>query len=128
MRPCLFFSHASPVIPSSSSYHVLPTVILSQYDPLIPPALLCHELPTPAASEKTISASRHIASKIIHGQDPRVLVICGPCSIHDPEQAIEYAKRLQAEVEKGRWKNLYIIMRVYFEKPRTTIGWKGLIK
>ena len=57
-----------------------------------------------------------------------MLVIVGPCSIHDPDQAREYATMLRKEVETGRWKDLEIIMRVYFEKPRTTVGWKGLIK
>lgn len=54
-------------------------------------------------------------------------MICGPCSIHDPAQAIDYARKLQAEIASGRWPHLFVIMRVYFEKPRTTVGWKGLI-
>ncbi len=65
-------------------------------------------------------------SDIIAGRDPRLLVVCGPCSIHDPETALEYARRfkaLAAEVSDS----LYLVMRVYFEKPRTTVGWKGLI-
>jgi 3-deoxy-7-phosphoheptulonate synthase len=63
---------------------------------------------------------------VLHGEDDRLLVIIGPCSIHDPEAAIEYATRLKPEIERYK-KDLVIIMRVYFEKPRTTVGWKGLI-
>ncbi|EYI88051.1 phospho-2-dehydro-3-deoxyheptonate aldolase, partial [Salmonella enterica subsp. enterica serovar Heidelberg str. N18440] len=73
-----------------------------------------------------VAQSRGIISDIIAGRDPRLLVVCGPCSIHDPETALEYARRfkaLAAEVSDS----LYLVMRVYFEKPRTTVGWKGLI-
>ncbi|KIY69266.1 3-deoxy-7-phosphoheptulonate synthase [Cylindrobasidium torrendii FP15055 ss-10] len=95
------------------------------YDPLIQPALLLHEIePTPAAL-KTIAAARFHASRIVAGQDDRILVIVGPCSIHSPEQAIEYAKLLHALMPE--LPNLQIVMRAYFEKPRTTVGWKGLI-
>lgn len=100
---------------------------IAGYDPLMPPALLRHELPSSAASQKTISTSRHISSQIIHGLDDRLLVVLGPCSIHDPEQALEYASMLKKEVDAGRWEGLALVMRVYFEKPRTTVGWKGLI-
>lgn len=84
-----------------------------QYDPLMPPALLRHELPSSAASQKTISTSRHISSQIIHGLDDRLLVVLGPCSIHDPEQALEYARMLKKEVDAGRWEGLALVMRVY---------------
>ena len=70
--------------------------------------------------------TRHEAHNIIHGKDDRLLVIIGPCSIHDPKAAIEYANRLKPLREKYK-ESLEIIMRVYFEKPRTTVGWKGLI-
>ncbi len=83
----------------------------------MPPALLRHELPSSSASQKTISKSRHISSQIIHGVDDRLLVVAGPCSIHDPEQALEYARRLQKEVEAGRWEALAIVMRVYLSVP-----------
>jgi 3-deoxy-7-phosphoheptulonate synthase len=99
-----------------------------QYDPLIPPALLRHDIPSPTESHETIQKARTAAAKIIHGQDDRLLVIVGPCSIHDPDQAREYATKLRGEVANGRWPDLEVIMRVYFEKPRTTVGWKGLIK
>ncbi|KAL1408784.1 hypothetical protein Q8F55_005597 [Vanrija albida] len=99
------------------------------YDPLIPPALLRHEFPVPPTAAKTISAARRTASSIVRGTDPldRLLVIVGPCSIHDVDQAKEYATRLRKGVQEGRWPGLEVVMRVYFEKPRTTVGWKGLI-
>ncbi|ORY25350.1 3-deoxy-7-phosphoheptulonate synthase [Naematelia encephala] len=99
------------------------------YDPLIPPALLRHDLPVPPVASKTISSSRRTASAIVQGIDPnrRLLVIVGPCSIHDVDQAKEYASRLRKGVQEGKWPGLEIVMRVYFEKPRTTVGWKGLI-
>ncbi|QRW26355.1 3-deoxy-7-phosphoheptulonate synthase [Rhizoctonia solani] len=77
------------------------------------------------ASQDTIARARFAASRIIAGQDDRLLVIVGPCSIHDPQQALEYADRLKAKIPE--WDGLLIIMRAYFEKPRTTVGWKGLI-
>ncbi|KAL0243512.1 3-deoxy-7-phosphoheptulonate synthase [Cryptococcus tetragattii IND107] len=99
------------------------------YDPLIPPALLQHDLPVPPVASKTISASRRATSSIVRGTDPlsRLVVVVGPCSIHDVDQAKEYASRLRKGVQEGRWPGLEVIMRVYFEKPRTTVGWKGLI-
>lgn len=76
--------------------------------------------------EKLISHSRKKIRDIIHGQDDRLLVIIGPCSIHDPAAAVAYAKKLLPQREHFK-KDLEIVMRVYFEKPRTTVGWKGLI-
>ena len=73
-----------------------------------------------------MSASREQIKNIIKGKDPRFMVVVGPCSIHDPKAAIEYAERL-AKLAKQVSDQLFLIMRVYFEKPRTTIGWKGLI-
>ncbi len=80
---------------------------------------------TPKAAETTFS-TRQAIQNILHGKDDRVVVICGPCSIHDVDAAHEYASRLKPLIEKYQ-KELVLIMRVYFEKPRTTIGWKGLI-
>jgi len=76
--------------------------------------------------EKLISQTRKAIQKIVHGKDDRLLVIIGPCSIHDPAAALEYARRLQPMREKYAG-TLEVVMRVYFEKPRTTVGWKGLI-
>jgi 3-deoxy-7-phosphoheptulonate synthase len=99
--------------------------ILSQ-DPLIPPNLLQVEIPLTEASKKTITRARLEASDIIKGKDDRILVVVGPCSIHDVEAAKEYCRRL-VELNKKLENNLLIVMRTYFEKPRTTVGWKGLI-
>lgn len=90
------------------------------------PEQLKAEFPLSVEQEAQIAHARQTISDIIAGRDPRLLVVCGPCSIHDPEAAIEYARRfkaLAAEVSDS----LYLVMRVYFEKPRTTVGWKGLI-
>lgn len=93
---------------------------------LITPEELKAKFPLSAELQAQIAASRQTISAIISGQDPRLLVVCGPCSIHDPEAALDYARHLKnlSEQLKDR---LYIVMRVYFEKPRTTVGWKGLI-
>lgn len=95
------------------------------YDPLVQPALLRHEIQPTSASQLTIASARYHAARILAGQDDRVLVIVGPCSIHSAEQAIEYANLLKSKMSS--WDNLLIVMRAYFEKPRTTVGWKGLI-
>ncbi|KAB5593747.1 3-deoxy-7-phosphoheptulonate synthase [Ceratobasidium theobromae] len=95
------------------------------YDPLVQPALLKHEIPASKKSQDTIARARFAAARIIAGQDDRLLVIVGPCSIHDPSQALEYAELLKAKIPE--WDGLLVIMRAYFEKPRTTVGWKGLI-
>ena len=75
---------------------------------------------------KLVYGTRNEISQILHDKDDRLFVVVGPCSIHDPESAIEYAKKLSEENKKFR-ENILVIMRVYFEKPRTTVGWKGLI-
>ncbi|KZT54758.1 3-deoxy-7-phosphoheptulonate synthase [Calocera cornea HHB12733] len=95
------------------------------YDPLVQPALLKHEIPLSRASQATVARGRWEAAQVIQGVDDRLLVIVGPCSIHNPESAMEYAKKLKSRLHQ--WDNLLIIMRAYFEKPRTTVGWKGLI-
>lgn len=93
---------------------------------LITPKELKNELPLSDVLRSQIEHSRHIISDIIHRHDPRQLIVIGPCSIHDPVSALEYAHKLKALSEQVSDK-LYIVMRVYFEKPRTTVGWKGLI-
>ncbi|TFK48329.1 3-deoxy-7-phosphoheptulonate synthase [Heliocybe sulcata] len=95
------------------------------YDPLIQPALLRHEIVSTQKGTETITRARYAAARIVAGRDDRLIVVVGPCSIHSTEQAIEYAKLLKSKVDS--WPNLLIIMRAYFEKPRTTVGWKGLI-
>jgi 3-deoxy-7-phosphoheptulonate synthase len=95
------------------------------YDPLVQPALLRHEIVSTANSQRTIASARFNAARILAGHDDRLLVVVGPCSIHSVEQALEYANLLRSKLSS--WPNLLVIMRAYFEKPRTTVGWKGLI-
>jgi 3-deoxy-7-phosphoheptulonate synthase len=90
------------------------------------PQLLLEEIPASEAAQNTVRKARPEVSAVLHGEDDRLIVIVGPCSIHHPEAAMEYAGRLRPLIEKYK-KELVIIMRVYFEKPRTTVGWKGLI-
>lgn len=91
-----------------------------------PPRELCEEIPISEAAAKTTSEARAAVHDILQGRDRRLLVIVGPCSIHDIAAAREYAERLK-ELRRKHRQRLFIIMRVYFEKPRTTVGWKGLI-
>ncbi|KAJ3341804.1 3-deoxy-7-phosphoheptulonate synthase [Entophlyctis luteolus] len=99
---------------------------ISGYDPLIAPQMVEFEFPVSDASKETVVRARRHARNIINGVDDRVLVVVGPCSIHDVKAALDYAARLKAMAEKHK-DTLCIIMRTYFEKPRTTVGWKGLI-
>jgi len=99
---------------------------ISRLSPLLPPAILIEEQPVTEAMRRTVTAARQAASDVISGSDSRLLAVVGPCSIHDPEAALEYADRL-APLAKRYEDELVLIMRVYFEKPRTTVGWKGLI-
>ena len=100
-------------------------VVLGQ-DPLIPPQLLQAEEPPSKEAFKTVARGRQEAIKIITQEDDRLLVVVGPCSIHDPQTAMDYARRLR-NISLKLQDDLCIIMRAYLEKPRTTVGWKGLI-
>ena len=91
-----------------------------------PPSVLFQDFPISEKASATTYSARQSIHRILHGADNRLIVIVGPCSIHDPKAALEYANRLREE-RKRFAPDLEIIMRVYFEKPRTTIGWKGLI-
>ena len=93
---------------------------------LITPAELKQKLPLPQGLRGQIETHRREISDIIHKKDKRLLVVIGPCSVHDPLAALDYGKRLKALADELK-DELYIVMRVYFEKPRTTVGWKGLI-
>jgi 3-deoxy-7-phosphoheptulonate synthase len=93
---------------------------------LITPNELKEEMPISDRASEVVSESRQVIQNILEGEDPRLLVIVGPCSIHDPKAALEYAAKLR-ELHDAFQDHLYIVMRAYFEKPRTTIGWKGLI-
>jgi len=108
-----------------SIYHTDNTRIVEKFD-LITPNDVISEYPLTDEISKLVYGTRNEASQILHGKDDRVIVVCGPCSIHDPESALEYAHLLK-EARDSLNSNLLVIMRVYFEKPRTTVGWKGLI-
>ena len=101
-------------------------VRIREVKPLITPLDLISGLKESANSTQNILATRKAIHQVLHQKDDRLLVIVGPCSIHDTEAGLEYARRL-LEVRKTLAKDLLIVMRVYFEKPRTTVGWKGLI-
>ncbi|KAJ8658680.1 3-deoxy-7-phosphoheptulonate synthase [Lichtheimia ornata] len=96
------------------------------YNALLTPAYLQEELPASKKSEETVHSARQEAAKILRGEDDRLIIIVGPCSIHDVDAAKDYCNRLLAVKERLSGE-LLIIMRSYFEKPRTTVGWKGLI-
>jgi 3-deoxy-7-phosphoheptulonate synthase len=93
---------------------------------LVSPAQLLDQLPLSSEQEEAVLRHRAEVASILNREDDRLLVIVGPCSVHDPEAALEYAERLSARAEELR-DDLLVTMRVYFEKPRTTVGWKGLI-
>ena len=104
----------------------LSNINISEEQVLITPEELKAKIPLSDNARRFIQESRQTIANIIHKKDHRLLVVCGPCSIHDLDAAKEYAKRLKALSEQLS-DQLYIVMRVYFEKPRTTVGWKGLI-
>jgi len=94
--------------------------------PLLPPAILLEEIPITERASEVVASTRQAVADALNGTDDRLVVVVGPCSIHDPEAARDYARRLLPL--KGRFeKHLTILMRCYFEKPRTSVGWKGLI-
>ena len=97
-----------------------------EVSPIIAPSDLKQVFPLPLSGANFVNDSRNTIKSILKGEDKRLLTVVGPCSIHDPLAAIEYAKRL-AKLAEELQDQLFIIMRVYFEKPRTTVGWKGLI-
>ncbi len=97
-----------------------------ELEPLPTPAQVLAELPLTDQAQEIVAYSRDEIRACLYGQDDRLLVIVGPCSVHDPKAALDYARRL-AKLKDELGEQLLIVMRVYFEKPRTTIGWKGLI-
>lgn len=120
-------AQALPQNGSKDEYAYINDVRVAGFEPLISPSLLLHEIPVPKESQATIARARGQSSAIINGQDDRLLVVVGPCSIHDVDQAKEYAKLLKAGIDERWSEGLVVVMRAYFEKPRTTVGWKGLI-
>ncbi|KAI8618497.1 phospho-2-dehydro-3-deoxyheptonate aldolase [Chytriomyces sp. MP71] len=99
---------------------------ITGYEPLIAPQMVEYEFPLSDASKETVVRGRRHAKRILNAEDDRLLVVVGPCSIHDTKAALEYASRLKDIADKHK-DTLCFIMRTYFEKPRTTVGWKGLI-
>ena len=106
--------------PVTSDLHI------ARFQPLIAPNELLAELPLGESRAATVRSSRDAVRRVLAGDDDRLLVVVGPCSVHDPDAAVEYAVRL-AKTAAELADELCVVMRVYFEKPRTTIGWKGLI-
>ena len=109
-----------------NAQHTTDDVRIRAMKELSPPSHLLREFPLRDAAAERVFGTRQAIHRILHGMDDRMLVIVGPCSIHDPKAALEYARRLVGERERLK-DRLEIVMRVYFEKPRTTVGWKGLI-
>ena len=97
-----------------------------EIEPLPTPAQVLADMPLSEAAQRVVVESRDAIRGVLHGRDDRLLVIVGPCSVHDPRAALDYARRLSA-LNDELGDDLLIVMRVYFEKPRTTVGWKGLI-
>ncbi len=99
---------------------------ITQVRPLLPPAILLEELPVTERASNVVTNARHAIAEVLAGHDGRLVVIAGPCSIHDTRAALEYAERLRPIAERFK-DQLITVMRCYFEKPRTTVGWKGLV-
>ncbi len=108
------------------SMHRIENVNISEFTPLITPKALKTELPLSEKADATVADAREAVSAILTKRDPRLMVVVGPCSIHDRGAALEYAERLSA-LSRELADRLFVVMRVYYEKPRTTVGWKGLI-
>lgn len=109
-----------------NTLHQTDDVRIRETKELLPPIAHLYELPISDRAAELVFATRHEISDILHGKDDRLLVVIGPCSIHDTGAAEEYARRLLPLREQYK-DDLLVVMRVYFEKPRTTVGWKGLI-
>src|SRR3989475_3172846 len=99
---------------------------VESFRPLLPPLILLEEQPLGDRGSETVTRTRREIGRVLRGEDDRLVVIVGPCSIHDPVAALDYARRLKGLADEHA-RDLCIVMRVYFEKPRTTVGWKGLI-
>src|SRR5450756_1436231 len=101
-------------------------LIILEMVPLVPPRVLRGEMPMTEAASQTVVHARQTLRGILRGEELRLLVVVGPCSIHDPVAAMDYARRLN-ELRREFADTMLFVMRLYFEKPRTTTGWKGLI-
>jgi 3-deoxy-7-phosphoheptulonate synthase len=122
--PCLAERLALTI--RSVTRHRTDDLRITGLNPLISPAVLAYYLPITEVAAELVATTRSQAEAILRGEDDRLLAIVGPCSIHDPAAALEYAAKLKQEAERIS-ADVLVIMRVYFEKPRTTVGWKGLI-
>jgi 3-deoxy-7-phosphoheptulonate synthase len=112
--------HAQKILMHIQDAHV------GEFLPLVSPKEMKERLPATERAQETVMTARETIARILLGEDKRMLVVVGPCSIHDPDTAIDYAKRLR-QAHQEFTGHLFIVMRTYFEKPRTTTGWKGLI-
>ena len=108
------------------THHRTDDLRIAGINPLISPSVLAYYLPITQQASELVASTRKQVEAVMSGQDDRLLAVVGPCSIHDPEAAEEYALKLKAEADRLK-DDILILMRVYFEKPRTTVGWKGLI-
>ena len=111
---------------SASTQLHIDDVRIREIKELVPPAHVLREFPASEHAAETAFAARQAIHRILRGADDRLLVVIGPCSIHDTTAALEYARRLKEQADRFA-EDLLVVMRVYFEKPRTTVGWKGLI-
>src|SRR5882762_1112159 len=112
--------------PATDMHFKVDDVRIREIKELAPPAHLLREFPCSEKTEELTYNTRQAIHRLLHGADDKMLVIIGPCSMHDPKAGLEYALRF-VEMKKELEQVLVIVMRVYFEKPRTTVGWKGLI-
>jgi 3-deoxy-7-phosphoheptulonate synthase len=108
------------------SFYPTDDLRIEKLRPLIPPAILIEDIPISEEGSKVVAESRLAVRDVMDGRDDRLMVVIGPCSIHDVNAALEYATKLKREADRLK-EDLLVVMRVYFEKPRTTVGWKGLI-
>jgi 3-deoxy-7-phosphoheptulonate synthase len=116
----------SPLRNDTAMRQVTDDLRIDKLRPLLPPAILMEELPGSDVATNTVALSRAALAKVLRGQDDRLIAVVGPCSIHDVGAAMDYAQKLKAQADRLA-EDLLVVMRVYFEKPRTTVGWKGLI-
>ena len=119
-------THTKPAALSTVDKTRIDDTRIKTVRPLLTPALLEEWLPATEQALALVEHSRRAISRVLHGQDDRLIVVVGPCSIHDHEQAMAYARQLKQQADALQ-DDLLIVMRVYFEKPRTTVGWKGYI-
>lgn len=126
MRALFYSSPKQAMSEQLYTQQKLDDVNIIDRETLITPSELLEELPVTQAAGDVVANGRQIVRNILDKKDPRILVVVGPCSIHDPEAALDYAKCLKKLADEVS-ESLFIVMRVYFEKPRTTVGWKGLI-